>query len=45
MLKIYTDINGKLITDGKQIQLLKMGKVLNIEPNLVNNYKFDLNSA
>jgi len=45
IVRLYNDINGKLISDGKQIQLVNVGKALNIEPNLVKNYKFDLNSA
>jgi hypothetical protein len=43
--KLYKDINGKLITDGKKVQLLKMGTFLNIKPVIIENYKFELDSA
>ena len=43
--KLYKDLNSKLITDGKKIQLIKMGKILNIEPVIIDNYDFKLDSA
>jgi hypothetical protein len=39
--KLYNDLNGKLITDGKNIQLFKMGTNLNIKPILIENYEFE----
>jgi hypothetical protein len=44
ILKLYKDLNGKLITDGKKEQLIKMGSVLNVEPILINDYNFNLDS-
>jgi hypothetical protein len=43
--KLYKDLNSKLITDGKKTQLIKMGKILNIEPVIIDNYDFKLDSA
>jgi len=43
--KMYKDLDGKLITDGKKIPLLKMGAYLYIKPLVVENYEFELNSA
>jgi hypothetical protein len=43
--KVYKDLNGKLITDGKKVQLFKMGTFLNIKPIIIENYKFKLDSA
>jgi LAGLIDADG endonuclease len=43
--KLYKDLNSKLITDGKKTQLINMGKVLNIEPKIINYYDFKLDSA
>jgi len=42
---MYKDLDGKLITDGKKIPLLKMGAYLYIKPLVVENYEFELNSA
>lgn len=43
--KLYIDLNGKLITDGKIKQMKKFSSVLNIEPIIINNYNFDINTA
>ena len=43
--KLYSDLNGKLITDGKLKQMKNFSSVLNIEPIIVNNYNFDINTA
>jgi len=43
--KLYIDLNGKLITDGKIKQLKNFSAVLNIEPIIVDNYNFDITTA
>jgi hypothetical protein len=43
--KLYIDLNGKLISDGKIKQLKKVGSVLNIEAIIIENYNFDVNTA
>jgi hypothetical protein len=43
--KLYIDLNGKLITDGKIKQLKNFSAVLNIEPIIVDNYNFDMTTA
>ena len=43
--KLYKDLNGKLVTDGKKVQLMKMGINLSIKPIIIKNYEFELDSA
>lgn len=45
IIKLFNDINGKLISDSKQIQLIKRGSVLNIQTINIINYEFNLNSG
>lgn len=43
--KLYNDLNGKLITDGKKEQMKKFSSVFNIEPVIVENYNFNVNTG
>lgn len=45
IIKLYTDLNGKLITDGKIKQMKNFSSILNIEPIIINNYNFDIHTA
>lgn len=43
--KLYSDLNGKLITDRKIKQMKKFSSILNIEPIIVEDYHFYMNTA